>query len=294
MPNARIALIAAVVVDLAMACGNALAQNAASSDPSTTQPSRDFTADPALATAMSGSYTLASDRNGRQCQFQLGAERSGEGYKLFLPAGCRTAFPILRAATNWSLDAQGSLVVLGPKGNALGTFAQTSQTAMTMDDPSSGGQLQITGETPGWLLRRNQVMTPETLAPSVQEAAPAEPALANAEPEKPAAPPPPPEDKNPAAWEGWYQIVRAGGKETACKLAFLSTEAVTASAKAAALDEKCADKGMLIFKPIAWRKEGDQLILTAGRGHELTMSKSGEFWTKAVPSGEELLLKKID
>jgi hypothetical protein len=289
----RIAL--GIALALALTSSGALAQTTAPTGTPLAPQQKDFTADPALATAMTGSYTLASDHNGRQCQFQLGAERSGEDFKLFLPAGCRTAFPLLRLASSWSLDKQGSLIFLGTKGNLLGTFTQTGQTAMTMAD-ATGGNLQITGETPGWLLRRQQVMAVEPSAPAAQEKAVQQPTPATepeaAEADKPVQPPP--SDNTPAAMEGWYQIVRAGGKEAPCKLAFLSAEAVTAKANAAALDEKCADKGMLIFKPVAWRKEGDQLILTAGRGHELAMSKSGEFWTKAVPSGEELLLKKLD
>jgi hypothetical protein len=253
---------------------------------------QDLSADPAMATAMSGSYQLASEKTAFSCRFQLGAERSEGGFKLYLPAGCRTAFPFLRPAIAWTLDPAGSLVLLGPKAGAVAVFPVIDDRYMLLKDAPGGGNVQIVAEDPRWMLRRKAVLAaadpPEPAAPA------AEPAAGAPAPEASAAPPKP-EASTPADMEGWYQVQRAGGKASSCKLALLSAEGPEAGTKSAGLDERCADQGMKIFRPVAWRVEEDSLILTAKRGHELGMKRlPAGGWTKAVQSGEELVLKKVE
>jgi hypothetical protein len=244
--------------------------------------------DPALVTAMAGGYQLAAVSGGKECRFQLGAERSDDGFRLFLPPGCRLAFPFLRPAASWTLDANGNLVLAGPKAIVLATFVVSGDTLLELRDANGVATHQLVSTEPGWTLRRKQALSTAPDAPNVAEAP------KPVEPEPPAAPPKP-VISTPKAMEGWYQVVRAGGKTSDCRVAFLSAEALDAGAKAAALDARCADKGMLIFRPVQWRMEGDQLILTAKRGHELAMAKkpSGS-WSKAAPSGEELELKRLE
>jgi hypothetical protein len=246
---------------------------------------QDLSNDPALATAMTGGYQLASVTGGRQCRFQLGAERAEGGYRLFFPVGCRTAFPFLRAAQSWSLDAAGNLVFNGPKQVSLALFVLAAPNYLELRDASGTGTHQVTPDDPGWYARRQSIAA---LPDAPAKADPAKPAAA-IEPPKPAAP------ETPAAMEGWYQVVRANGQLSECRMALLSAEAVETGSKAAALDEKCADPGMKIFSPKAWRMEAGALIITARKGHELAMAPlPGGGWTKAVPSGEELILQKLD
>jgi Protease inhibitor Inh len=249
---------------------------------------QDLKADPALATAMAGGYNLASVDGGKECRFQLGAERSEDGFRLFLPPGCRTAFPFLRPAASWTLDADGNLVLAGPKAIVLATFVIASDTLLELRNANGVATHQLVSTEPGWALRRRQALGGGADPPKTAE--PAQPAV----PEKPPEPPKPVVSM-PKAMEGWYQVVRSGGKKSDCRVAFLSADALETGAKAAALDERCADKGMLIFRPVGWRMEGEQLILTAKRGHELVMAKKpAGTWAKAVPSGEELELKRLE
>ncbi len=107
---------------------------------------------------------------------------------------------------------------------------------MSLDDPE--------------VIARRALAEREAVAPAPEEAPkPPEPAIAAQR-----------------AMEGWYKVLRAGGKDGGCRLALLAATSVGGNGKAAALDQKCTDQGIRIFSPVAWRMDGETLILTARAG----------------------------
>ncbi len=203
-----------------------------------------------------------------------------------MPFVCRTAFPVLKPAVSWTLDKDGNLLLLDAKNATVATFIAAGTNYLEMRDEKGAAINQLTPEAPNWSIRRQQALG-QSEEPAAEPPAKAEePAAAPAQ-EAPVI-------ATPKEMEGWYVVIRANGRKRGCRVALLSTESTLKGAKAAALDDRCDDKGMQIFSPVAWRMEGETLILTAKRGHELPLSRTPQGgWTKAKPSGEELVLEKF-
>lgn len=226
-------------------------------------------ADPA---ATAGAWDLVLDGSPRQCRVMLGLEPAGSGHALRFPLGCRRALPILTTAASWSRDedtirvshAGGQPVLIFRPGGEAGVFVAEAD-----------------GQT--YRLVRQERATaaaapPPPLPPPIALPRAGVAAAASA----PA----------PETLPGLYAVDRAAERDV-CRLGLRSTASGPGRFELQVIGG-CADHGLAVFDPVAWRYDAGRLILTARRGFEaILISEHPEQWRRQPEAGAPLILRKM-
>ena len=245
-----------------------------------------------------GQWDMSLDNTNRKCRVTLRVDAPGAGsnpanHALAMPMGCKRAMPILSDTTVWSAPDAQKLVFADVSGKAVLDFAwATDHSAMISKGPegetyqiravSAPGATPSDATSPGLAIAAN-----ETPVPGFQPVDKTKPAVLDAPP--PAAPPAP-------NLGGKYAVVRDAKKPSNCTLVLDAGKPSPKGNFKANLEAGCADTGMKIFDPVAWRLDKDRLTLVAKRGHEtVLLHQADDTWTKdpAVRSGALLSLKKL-
>ena len=89
---------------------------------------------------------------------------------------------------------------------------------------------------------------------------------------------------------GLYLALRMSGS-SGCRVQLLAPQD-GADRRPARLEPGCADAGLIVFNPVAWRYADGRLTLIAAKGHDVSLvfRADGSFW-KDPPSGAALALK---
>jgi hypothetical protein len=210
----------------------------------------------------------------RKCTVTFGAETAAQGRQLRFPATCRRALPILGQVVSWDVAA-GAPRLLDGAGKVVIAFTESA-------DPGRRGKGND-GAAYG-LDPAGHVRAPSRPAPSAAELA----AQAAARPTAvdPASAP------AAASLPGRYAVMRQVGRE-ACRILLDSAASANAGAFLARFEGPCADTGLTIFAPVAWRYQAGRLELIARKGHKVELVFEGGQWRKDPAVGAPLLLKKL-
>jgi hypothetical protein len=233
---------------------------------------------PGEADAFVGVWEVAAVGKDLSCRLQLRGEEAGQGFGVGAPPACRRALPALAPVAHWKPTPDGKLILTGADDKTLVEFGAPDEKGARKG--SAGGQDYTVGPV---ALRKK---AEEKAKPGARPAAALTQANAVAPPPvEPAAGAP-----EPQAMPGRYAVLRSNGR-SGCTLT-LGTAAAGAGRFVAGLAEGCQDKGLVIFSPVSWRYSGGQLVLTAAKGHEVTLVFTSEGFRKDPPSGAELRLTR--
>ncbi len=243
-----------------------------------------------------GQWDMSLDNTNRKCRITLRMDAPGEGsnlanHTLAMPMGCKRAMPILSDTTAWSAQDTQKLVFADVSGKAVLDFAWASDHgAMTSRGPE-GETYQIRAvSAAGAASAGLAIAANETPVPGFQPVDKSKPAVLDA--------PQPVVTPAPAATAmgGKYAILRDARKPSNCTLVLELGKPTPKGNFKASIESGCADTGMKIFDPVAWRLDKDHLTLVAKRGHETVLThQADETWAKdpAARSGAQLSLKKL-
>ena len=228
---------------------------------------------PADIESAAGRWDLSLDGANRSCRVMLALEESPVGRTLRFPAGCRRALPILNGVGGWTAPDKTRVSLLDAQGAVALQFEREDEDVLVAR--------AATGEV-FRLERPEGVVQPVRLPPppppiGVPQPTPVDPAKA------------PPLASVP----GIYAVDRYSEREV-CRID-LGRALLTGSGRyEARVLEGCRDLGMSAFAPVAWRYEAGRLILTARRGHEVTLiSERDGHWRRDPEVGATLILRKV-
>lgn len=210
----------------------------------------------------------------RKCTVTFGAEAAGQGRQLRFPATCRRALPILTGVVAWDvgegaprlLDGHGKVVIVFNEKADPGRRGQGSDGAQYGLDPTGHVRAQQRPAPSRAELAATAAARPTVIDPASAPAA--------------------------ASLPGRYAVMRQVGREV-CKLALSADPSGNAGAFATRFDGLCADTGLTIFSPVAWRYEAGRLELIARKGHKVELVFEGGQWRKDPAVGAPLMLKKL-
>jgi hypothetical protein len=255
----------AILGGLGLLAGQALAQ--------ATQPAPTaVTTGPPPVEKLIGVWELSS-ANGMTCRMQLRPDRLGDGYVVGTPPACKRAIPLLTALSRWSAG-QDELILSATDGRDILRFGRPDRDGVRK--AGVGGQ--------DYALKPVNLRSAQTENGGSPAVRPAVIAVVRA-PTEPAAGAPKGETV-----PGIYGAVRSSGP-SGCRIRLLAA-GPDALRRPASLEPGCADAGLIVFNPVAWRYEEGRLTLFAAKGHDVSLvfSADGSF-RKDPPSGAELRLK---
>ncbi len=230
---------------------------------------------PAALRPFIGAWDIEKIGASRKCTVTFGAEAAGQGRQLRFPATCRRALPILDEVVAWDVSPAGAPRLLDGAGKPVVSFDEKA-------DPGRRGKGSDGSEY--GLDPKGHVRAAVRPVPSAAELAATAASrrtsvdLAQA----------PASDAVP----GRYAVMRQPGREV-CKLALTTAPASAAGATVASFDGNCADTGLTIFSPVAWRYQAGRLELIARKGHKVELVFEDGQWRKDPALGAPLLLKKL-
>jgi Protease inhibitor Inh len=227
---------------------------------------------PADPARLAGAWDLALDGSHRRCRITLALDEGPAGRALRFPAGCRRALPVLNSAGGWLVPANGTVRLLDKQGEPALEFEARDEILVAH---AKSGEI--------YHLERQEKAAEPGSTPAPIPAGLGAPQLTPIDPAK-----------APAFWSlpGTYVIDRYSEREV-CRLGLTSTMVGAGGRFEAVLLDGCRDPGLLVFNPAAWRYEGGRLILTARRGHEVTLVSEREGqWRRDPEVGATLVLRK--
>ncbi|WP_425374915.1 AprI/Inh family metalloprotease inhibitor [Methylobacterium segetis] len=228
---------------------------------------------PDAATGVPGTWDLSRDGSTRRCVMTLTAESGEAGRRLFFPAGCRKALPVLNGIAGW-LFTDGAMRLVDRNLRPVLMFARRPDQRSLL--ASSEG-----GETYSLVPLQIQAMRP----PEPPSAEPAETAPSAAGGTAAA----PPQEPGPAP--GVYALDRYRDQDV-CRLSLAPGDG---SAAPVHILDGCRDSGLAIFDPVTWRYASGRLTLVARRGHVVNLVRIGEDkWRRDPETGTTFQLRKIE
>lgn len=258
--------LAALAAGLLLLAGPAMAQG---QSPAAVRPA-------AAPRALVGAWDIEKVDAPRSCTVTFGAEAAAKGWQLRFPATCRRALPILNEAAGWDLTAAGAPRLIDGAGKVLIAFDEKASGAGRRGKGSDGAQYGLDPKGHARVAARPAPSAAELAATAASRRTAVNPALAPAAETVP----------------GHYSVMRQPGREV-CKLALTATPSETAGATVASFDGNCADTGLTIFSPVAWRYAAGRLELIARKGHKVELVFEDGQWRKDPAVGAPLLLKKL-
>lgn len=218
-----------------------------------------------------GAWELELSGAARSCTVTLGAEAAGNRRQLRFPATCRRALPILDTAMSWTLNGAGQPQFMDAGGKELVGF-QNGTPEAGLDGKGSDGKAYrlVSRDHPRVAPRQAQ----NPAATAAQRVTLVDPATA----------------PSPDSVPGRYVLMRQQNRE-ACRLVLSPPSAD--GRQPAAFEGLCADTGLTIFDPAAWRYAGGRLTLVARRGHGTDLVFENGQWRKDPAVGAPLMMRKL-
>lgn len=230
---------------------------------------------PAALRPFIGAWDIEKIGASRKCTLTFGAEAAGQGRQLRFPATCRRALPILDDVVAWDVSPAGAPRLLDGAGKPVVSFDEKAEPGRR----GKGGDGSQYGLDPKGHVRAAAQRVPsaaELAATAANRRTAVDPAQAPAAETVP----------------GRYAVMRQRGREV-CKLALTTAPASAAGATVASFDGNCADTGLTIFSPVAWRYQAGRLVLIARKGHKVELVFEDGHWRKDPAVGAPLMLKKL-
>lgn len=242
-------------------------------------PAQPRQAAPPAVLAAAGGYELSNPEGSRKCLLLLRPGSAPGGYGVGFPPPCRVTFPILSGVTAWSVEPV-------PQAPRLRLRLHNGAGAVLVDfrDPADEAAQGRDAADVVYLIR-------PTAGPSLAQRAdalasrPVPPAAV-----APRAPAPPTAAMDTSLMRkaaGRYHLVRAGGRDTGCRIALAGG---TAGDGTAVLEPGCTDKGVQVFGAQGWLISGGTLWLTGAKGRLSFERNRKGGWDKGPGQGEALTL----
>ncbi|MER2264089.1 AprI/Inh family metalloprotease inhibitor [Methylobacterium oxalidis] len=230
---------------------------------------------PETIAGVPGTWDLSRDGSTRRCVMTLTGESGEAGRRLFFPAGCRKALPVLGTVAGW-LFTDGAMRLVDRNLRPVLLFARRPDQRSLLAHAESGEAYSL-------VPLQIQAMRPPEPA--------AEPSRAGAragEAETPVGPGP---EGGQGPGPGVYALDRYQDQDV-CRLSL--APAAGASAPVHIL-EGCRDSGVAIFDPVTWRYASGRLTLVAKRGHVVNLVPTGDGrWRRDPETGTTFLLRKVE
>ncbi len=223
-----------------------------------------------------GAWDVEKVGASRSCTVTFGSEAATKGWQLRFPATCRRALPILNDAVGWDIGSAGVPRLVDGAGKVLVAFDEKASGAGRRGKGSDGAQYGLDPKGHPRVAARPAPSAAEQAATAASRRTAVDPAQAPA----------------PESVAGRYAVMRQPGREV-CKLALTATPSETAGATVASFEGSCADTGLTIFSPVAWRYTAGRLELIARKGHKVELVFEDGQWRKDPAVGAPLLLKKL-
>jgi hypothetical protein len=219
---------------------------------------------------VAGAWDLALDGSNRRCRVTLSADALGLGRALRFPAGCRRALPVLGPLTAWTAPERGTVALVTEGGQTVLTFRRNADDVLTAK-AESGELYRLERQ------ERAAVRLPPPPPLGVPQVTPVDP------------------DKAPplATLPGRYSLDRYLEHDV-CRVTLSPALLSNDGRYEARIEEGCRDPGIQAFDPVSWRYVGGRLMLTARKGHEVTLvSVKDGLWRRDPEVGVVLVLKKV-
>ncbi|MDU0341239.1 AprI/Inh family metalloprotease inhibitor [Bosea rubneri] len=258
--------LAALAAGLLLLAGPAIAQG---QPPAPARPA-------AAPSSLVGAWDIEKVGASRSCTVTFGSEAAAKGWQLRFPATCRRALPILNDAVGWDLGPAGVPRLVDGAGKVLVAFDEKASGAGRRGKGGDGAQYGLDPKGHPRVAARPAPSAAEQAATAATRRTAVDPAQAPA----------------PETVAGRYGVMRQPGREV-CKLALTATPSETAGATVASFEGSCADTGLTIFSPVAWRYAAGRLELIARKGHKVELVFEDGQWRKDPAVGAPLLLKKL-
>ncbi|MDP4024977.1 AprI/Inh family metalloprotease inhibitor [Methylobacterium sp. NEAU 140] len=223
-----------------------------------------------------GTWDLSRDGSNRRCVMTLSGDSGEAGRRLYFPAGCRRALPVIGPVAGWLYtDSAVRLVDRNVRPVLLFTRRpdQRSLVAKTESGESySFVPLDIVAMRPPEP-EKPDAAVPPGVAPAAPTPAPQPGARAEA-----AGGPTP----------GIYALDRFQDRDT-CRLS------LDGAAGTVRIVPGCHDGGLEVFDPVRWRYAGGRMTLTAKRGHSIDLIPTGDGrWRRDPEVGTTFVLRRVD
>jgi hypothetical protein len=208
----------------------------------------------------SGAWDMSLNDTNRKCRLYLRVDTDAAGHALGMPAGCRRALPILMDVTTWNMPDESKIELADKDGKAVLSFEPANESALAAKGPE-GETYELVNLNPTY---RTKVAQAQTLAQAQPRTPTAAPAVTRpAPPAQPAGPP-----ARLSDIPGRYAVLRENGRDTGCMVTLMDQSRGRGQNRAQ-LAPACRDQGIVIFDPLGWALERNQLVLTARKGHKL-------------------------
>jgi hypothetical protein len=245
-----------------------------------------------------GIWTISAGSSKNECRVVLRTDAAEKGYGLAMPPGCRKALPALKPVQSWSMtdddavqldDASGQPIVTFDKDNSgvLRAAASDGQPlTLTKLDPT-----KHTDDDPT-VVNLNPVAAGYAKAKAAKDAGNG-PGTTTASATPNAGAPARAAPVTVSGTAGNYAVLR-GDRDTGCMVTLDEKGRGPKGSLRAHLAPACRDQGIVIFDPLGWQLQGQGLVLTARKGHTVTLQMNADgLWVKQPEDMKGLTLKRL-
>ena len=236
-----------------------------------------------------GIWTLSVGANKRECRMVLRTEQSGAGMGLAMPPGCRKALPDLKSVQQWSMSDDHSVSFDDASGQPV-LVLSSPQAGVLHGTDSAGNALVLSKLDPTHPTDDGPIVSLNPVTAGFEKAAAAKagtplaevpPAVARVAP------------VTVTGTAGNYAVLR-GDRDTGCMVTLDPSVHGPKGTLKARLAPACRDQGIVIFDPLGWQLQANALVLTARKGHTVSLQlDSNGIWVKAPEDVKALALKRL-
>ena len=250
-------------------------------------------APPARAANEGLPWTLSVEHARRSCQLMLRFDTAGGAGELGMPTGCLRAVPAIRTAKTWSIADGGQIRFSDASAQSVLTFERQPDGGWRATDSAGRGLVLTpsvqTGVEAASLDAAGAPPSDDAMALAANVVAPA---AADGSVVRLAANDTPRVAVNAKELSGRYAVMR-GDRDTGCMVT-LESDARGLKGLRARLAPACRDQGITIFDPLGWQAKGSELVLTARKGHSISLDKDENgIWVKMPKDPKGLGLKRL-
>ena len=236
----------------------------------------------AAAPHLVGQWDMSLDNTNRKCRVTLRPDAAsanfGQGnFGVAMPFGCKRALPILTDVGAWANKSDTDVILISDSGKMVLDFSWGPDHASLISRGPDAEGYHLAPVRAGQVAANDAPAAPVGFAP-LEKTVPKPAVMDNAA---------------ITAIAGRYMVVRDAKIPPNCAIMLDGGKPSPKGNRMGAMEKGCADKGIEIFNPVAWRLDGDHLVLVAKRGHEaLFVHQADGLWTKDGKGGKALSLKK--
>lgn len=238
--------------------------------------------------AKAGIWTLSVGVNKHECRMVLRTDAVRHGLALAMPPGCRKALPALLPVQAWSMPDENSVSFDDASGQPILIFGSPEGGVFHAND-SQGNPLTLSkidqtrhADDDGPIVSLNPVAAGYEKAKAAKAGTPDAQAAAGR-----------PAPVTTTETAGNYAVLR-GDRDTGC---MVTLDPVVRGPKAslkARLAPACRDQGIVVFDPLGWQVQANDLVLTARKGHTVRLERNAVgLWVKQPEDIRALALKRL-